>query len=288
MKALDGAARYRSGASQEHFEHGPIRLVIDLDGPARNRRLGFDRGFSRFERILDELVVDLGLLRSPASRNLALTGHIAHVMNAAALTVADGAFVTPMVAVAGAVADDVCRVIATDTELSRVVVNNGGDVAFALASGQQLRVGVVADVIEPSLLGRATVEAASGVRGVATSGTHGRSFSMGIADSVSVFASTAAMADAAATVVANAVVVDSPEIVQRPAVDLDAASDLGDRLVTVQVGVLDDLQVRAALAAGGRVAESLLERGVIEGAVLALNGQSCAVAEQHFMQLEPQ
>ena len=41
--------------------------------------------------------------------------------------------------------------------------------------------------------------------GIATSGRHGRSFSLGIADAVTVLARTASQADAAATIIANAV-----------------------------------------------------------------------------------
>ena len=43
------------------------------------------------------------------------------------------------------------------------------------------------------------------MRGIATSGWRGRSFSLGIADAVTVLAATAAEADAAATMIANAV-----------------------------------------------------------------------------------
>ncbi len=284
---MEQPRRYRSGDSQEHFEHGPIRLVVDLQGPAANCELGFNRGFERLARILDELVEDLKLLQTHASRDHALTGSIAHDMNAAALSVADAGYVTPMIAVAGAVADEVCRVIASDPELTQVVVNNGGDIAFSLSEGEQLRVGVVSNPLEATLLGRATVAAESCVRGVATSGRHGRSLSMGIADSVSVFASSAALADAAATVIANAVMVDSDEILQQPAVELDADSDLGQRLVTVEVGSLSDTDIQQALAAGQKVADFLLSAGTIEGAVLCLSGQSCAVSEVNLLQLEP-
>ena len=56
--------------------------------------------------------------------------------------------------------------------------------------------------------GRSTIDAAMPVRGIATSGWRGRSFSLGIADSVTVLAPTASAADAAATIIANAVDVD--------------------------------------------------------------------------------
>ena len=76
-------------------------------------------------------------------------------------------------------------------------------------------------------------------RGVATSGRHGRSFSLGIADAVTVLARTASQADAAATIIANAVDLPGhPAIVRCPACDLQPDSDLGARLVTREVGAV--------------------------------------------------
>ena len=85
------------------------------------------------------------------------------------------------------------------------------------------------------------------MRGIATSGQGGRSFSLGIADAVTVLARRAADADAAATMIANAVDLDHPAIQRRPAVRLDPDSDLGDLPVTVAVGDLSRSEVAAAL-----------------------------------------
>ena len=76
-------------------------------------------------------------------------------------------------------------------------------------------------------------------RGIATSGRHGRSFSLGIADAVTVLARTASQADAAATIIANAVDLPGhPAIIRCPANELQPDSDLGARLVTRDVGEL--------------------------------------------------
>jgi len=115
-------------------------------------------------------------------------------------------------------------------------------------------------------------------RGLATSGRAckghgGRSFSLGIADSVTVLACTAAQADAAATIIGNAVnLPNHPAIHRRPASDVDPASDLGDRLITFDLGPLPDTAIRAALDAGAATADALLRDGLIHGAVLALRG----------------
>ena len=111
------------------------------------------------------------------------------------------------------------------------------------------------------------------MRGIATSGWAGRSQSLGIADAVTVLARTAAAADVAATLTANAVDADHPAIVRRPARDLDDDSDLGDRLVTVDVGDIDGAAIETALDAGARAAEAMRRDGLVEAAVLMLKGE---------------
>jgi hypothetical protein len=71
-----------------------------------------------------------------------------------------------------------------------------------------------------------------------------------------------------------------PAIVRRQAAALDPDSDLGERLITWNVGALRDAEVLAALDAGGRVADALAQAGLILGAVLALGGQFrlCGIA----------
>ena len=78
---------------------------------------------------------------------------------------------------------------------------------------------------------------------------------MGIADSVTVLARTGAVADAAATLIANAVDVDDPAIRREPAAELAPDSDLGDRLVTVEVGPLPPRKGRARLGPRRRARE---------------------------------
>ena len=107
------------------------------------------------------------------------------------------------------------------------------------------------------------------VRGVATSGWRGRSFSLGIADAVTVLARTRRVADAAATLIANAVDLPGhPAIRRAPARDLDPQSDLGERLVTVAVGPLTRDEIDAALRPALAEAELWRDRGLIEAAAL--------------------
>ena len=112
------------------------------------------------------------------------------------------------------------------------------------------------------------------VRGVATSGFGGRSFSLGIADAVTILAKDAASADAVATLIANAVdLPDHPAIRRAPARDFDPQSDLGERLVTREVGALTDGEIAAALDAGVQEAERLRDGNHLFAAALNLRGQ---------------
>ena len=187
-----------------------------------------------------------------------------------------GLFITPMAAVAGSVADEI---IAAFRRLGilRAYVNNGGDIALHLAPGQQYDVGVVTDLALPAIDGRFGIDASSAVRGIATSGWRGRSFSLGIADSVTVLAATGALADAAATMIANHVNADSSAVTRRPANELKDDTDLGDRLVTVAVGALSQAEIGAALDGGADFAERVRRQGLIAGAAISLAGQARVV-----------
>ena len=257
-----------------HLQHGPMDLIIEATGEKEAVAAAYRRAWDRFEPLLDELVDELPLLRRPfAGEHRQLRGAVARRM-ASAVSRFPGWFVTPMAAVAGAVADEVCDAMwADDGTLRRCAVNDGGDIAVRLTPGESFVVGLVPLPQRPALLGSAMILAEDPVRGVATSGRHGRSFSLGIADAVTVLAADAATADAAATLLSNTVDLRGhPAIRRTPAVELDPDSDLGDRLVTVEVGQLADEEIETALAAGLAEAERMRTAGTIEAAVLCLEG----------------
>ncbi|MCB1340314.1 MAG: UPF0280 family protein [Pseudooceanicola sp.] len=249
-----------------HLHHGPIDLVIGAEGPVRGAALRAAE--ARFATVLDELVGELPLLRSPARPDLKPEGAVAQRMHRAVLPFLP-AFITPMAAVAGAVADEILAAMAACGGLDTAYVNNGGDVALHVAPGRQLRA-----AIADGLGDRAVIRHGDPVRGVATSGRGGRSFSLGIADSVTALARDAAAADAAATMIANAVdLPDHPGVRRAPAQSLSPDSDLGARLVTLAVGALTPEETARALDAGAAFARQCRARGLIAAALLTLNGQ---------------
>jgi ApbE superfamily uncharacterized protein (UPF0280 family) len=259
-----------------HLQHGPIDLIIGADGRAEDVWRAYRAATQRFETVLSELVEELPELRSacpPVGR--AFAGPVARRMEAAVRRHAGEVFVTPMAAVAGAVADEILSVMVAAAPLGRAYVNNGGDIALHLAPGSRFDLSVARlDALGEH--GRIRVDAADPVRGVATSGRGGRSLSLGIADSVTVLARTAAAADAAATLVANAVdLPDHPGIERVPARELDPDSDLGGRLVVVGCGPLSPVEAEAALERGKIEARRMREAGLIEAAALFIRKAHC-------------
>lgn len=252
-----------------HIQHGPTDLVIDADGAERLAL--FEVAVDSMGDVLTGLADELPRLRAPWQADRAFSGPVARRMQDAC-TLAGERFVTPMAAVAGAIADHVLaammasRHAATATKIS---VNNGGDIAFWTGEGAI----TCAAIAGPQNAG-ITLHGPTSWRGMATSGQGGRSLSPGIADSVTVLADSAAHADVAATLIAGAV--DCPGLAgidRLPAHDIDTDSDLGDHLVTIAVPQLSPVQIDTALSAGRRLATELMAGGHIAGAVLELQGE---------------
>lgn len=257
--------RFLPDGRRLYLHHGPIDLIIDATGPDRDRALC--AAAARFDTILQELVDELVPLRQPVTEKPVLKGQVARAMCDAASAFAPR-FITPMAGVAGAVADEVLRAMADGALLQTAYVNNGGDVAFHIADGQQM-VAAIAGAAQ----NRAVIPCASPVRGVATSGWRGRSYSLGIADNVTVLAPTAVQADVAATMIANQVDLPGhPNIRREPASNLSPDSDLGERLITVDAGPLPETDISKALDRGEGFARQCMARGHICAALLTLRG----------------
>jgi ApbE superfamily uncharacterized protein (UPF0280 family) len=263
-----------------HLQDGPIDLIVEAWGSEANVRAAYDAAARRFTGLLDELCGELADLRKPAHPSACvLQGKVARRMHAAVAPYAADHFITPMAAVAGAVAEEILGAMTAVASLDRAYVNNGGDIALHLGGGERFTVGLVDRPDQPGLMQTTIIETGDPARGIATSGRHGRSFSLGIADAVTVLARTAAQADAAATIIANAVDLPGhPAIVRCPAYDLQSDSDLGARLVTRDVGDLSRDEIAEALEAGADKARALLARGLIESAALRLHGETRIVA----------
>jgi len=274
------AQRSRLPDGRWHLQHGPIDIVIGANGDTDSVDSAHEDAWLRFRGILGELVEELPVLRLPVQGNCMLRGPIARRMWNACQP-HKSSFITPMAAVAGSVAQELIACYSAGG-VARAWVNNGGDIALYLAPSQSVRIGLYADMARLNLDelrggirtdGQFEISSLLPVRGVATSGWRGRSFSLGIADSVTVLARTASEADAAATVIANAVNLADPRIQRRPACELKDNSDLGDLRVTVDVPPLEPALVQQALHAGLTRAQALRAAGLIWSAALICQNQ---------------
>src|SRR5262245_28363744 len=169
-----------------HLSHGPIDVVLKSWGRAGAMRDVYEAASARFPAILPELCDELSRLRTPMEEEPEVDGPVARRMIEACRPFAD-VFVTPMAAVAGAVADELLAYMTAAAPLDRAFVNDGGDIAVHFADGHTLDVGVAGEFSRgdvPVINGSLRLEAGSGIGGIATSGARGRSFSLGIANSV--------------------------------------------------------------------------------------------------------
>jgi ApbE superfamily uncharacterized protein (UPF0280 family) len=278
MKRLPQIALLPDG-KRLHLQDGPIDLIVEAKGRAYDVRAAYQAAAERFTGLLDELCEELAELRRGAEPGRCLLkGVVARRMHAAVAPFAAGCFITPMAAVAGSVAEEILGSMLGAAALDRAYVNNGGDIALHLGEAEQFTVGLIDRPDSEGLMRAMVIGADDPFRGIATSGRHGRSFSLGIADAVTVLARTASMADAAATIIANAVDLPGhPGIVRRPANELQPDSDLGERLVTRDVAALTESEIEQALETGADCARRLLGAGLIEGAALQLQGEAMLV-----------
>jgi ApbE superfamily uncharacterized protein (UPF0280 family) len=282
--------RWLPDAKRLHLSDGPIDLVVEAFGNQDQAQTAYHAAATRFATVLDELCQELPLLRQPMHVDSVLpTGVVARRMADAVAPYASRCFITPMAAVAGAVAEEILAAMTAVAALTRAYVNNGGDIAFHLASGQQFVAGMIERPDRPSLLGTVTLRSDQSSRGLATSGWRGRSFSLGIADAVTVLARSASLADAAATVIANAVDLPGhPGIVRQPACELAPDNDLGSIPVTRSVGELTEDEIQEALDSGAHVAEELLASDLISSAALSLQSHSRIISspQDHILHSE--
>ena len=268
--------RMLSDGKRLHLQDGPIDLILEAFGTQGARNAAYRAAARRFMTVLNELCSELPFLRQPATAFSVLpSGTVARRMARSVAPFADRLFITPMAAVAGAVAEEILFAMTAHTPLTRGYVNNGGDIALHLADGEHFTIGMVDRDDRPSLFGLMQIYASQRVRGIATSGWRGRSFSLGIADAVTVLAKTAAMADVAATIVANAVDLPGhPAIFRLPACQIAPDNDLRDRLVTRDVGQLCPFEIEKALKAGVCLAQELQSQGLLAAAAIHLQGQT--------------
>ena len=252
------------------LRHGPINIVLEAIGIDKDLAYQNVKGY--FETLLEQLVLDMELLKEEVVFNRKFNNKISQSMQDATERYSP-AFITPMASVAGSIADNILRVLINNTNLEKAYVNNGGDVSFYLNKNQIMKTSLAAI---PNMI--AEIKYKDKSRGIATSGWRGKSFSRGIADSVTVLADNAAMADAAATMIGNAVDISNhPKIKKQPANEMYEDSDLKNLLITVEVGLLTKVEIKEALKNGYQTALQYINKDLINTALIQLSEYFCIV-----------
>ena len=253
-------------------ENGPLHLVIrawshdefQMEAALEAARFAF--------ACLEQVAQDLPELKQlPSESRFCPTDPVPKAMVNSVLRLGDSSL-TPMASVAGAIADGVADFL-LDRGCTRVIVDNGGDLAIRLLQGETARVGLRPDLTSPKLSHILELDGRFPSYGVNTSGLGGRSFTTGIATAATVLARTSVLADAAATSVANACFVPDPQIVQIPAGRLSPDTDIPGVPVTVQVGPLPPAIVEEALSRSLALALDYAAQNLIFGAFIAAGGQ---------------
>ena len=192
---------------------------------------------------------------------------------------------TPMAAVAGSIADAVANWLFKQG-MSRVIVNNGGDIAIRFAENETARVGIKTNIKNPNISHVVELSSRHPSWGINTSGLGGRSLTRGIASAVTAFARTSSLADAAATAIANACFVRDDAIAQVMAQEIDPHTDIRGVPVTVKVGQLKKSCVTQAMNTALNKAEKYIEMGIIQGALIAV-GNELVITHQFNDRIAP-
>lgn len=178
--------------------------------------------------------------------------------------------VTPMIAVAGTIAEVVAESMIERTGATTVIINNGGDIAVKVEDHRLVRVGVALDIITKRVTHFIPVTKESGIAGICTSGLGGRSFTKGVATAAVAVGPSASIADACATLIGNATLINDPEVEQELAEKIDPLTDIRGQRVTTYVGRLKPESVDKALRQGIAKGREFIELGLLHGVVVVV------------------
>ncbi len=266
-------------------ECGPMRMFIDasvngrrvpqLERQAAIKAIEF---LSEVARDRDKLNIPAVLIKEePSSAVVKEMWKACRVVNSSDLT--------PMAAVAGSIADATADYL-TDLGATKIIVNNGGDIALRILEEAPVTVGIRSDLKSRLAQFKLTIERWDNLGGVCTSGLGGRSLTRGIASAAVVFAKKSSVADAAATEIANHTSIDSPKIKKTHARNLDPDSDIKDLEVTLNFDSLDGNEIEEAISKGLMRAKELVNSRAIVGAFVRVCDKFQAIGDL-MTRLEP-
>lgn len=255
-----------------YVDYGPVQMTISAERHGKFLTKEVQQAGSLVPEILKSLAATLPLAKQPWPKITEVDSlpKVLCLMTKAVSSTKEKNL-TPMAAVAGAFADLIADFLLS-RKATKVIVNNGGDIAIRLKAGEIAEVGIAPQVGARTVTHHLSLKPQNKVGGVATSGLGGRSFTLGIADAVVVAAKSAVLADACATVVANYTNVEFPSIERCLAREIDPNTDIPNLMVTLKVGILPEWAVHEAIARGLAKAKELIKAKLIYGSIVFVAG----------------
>lgn len=249
------------------IDYGPVTAIISIIKNGINLKKLEYESFEIIKNILLQLKDFKNVMKVKASRLNLNKKNIPEVVkktvNASRLI--EGDELTPLSAIAGGIGEVLIERLREKDDMDRIIFNNGGDTSLYCRKKDYLPV-INCQGVKLKLVSKK-------VKGIATSGRKGRSFTKGIADFVTVFAVSPSVADAAATYIGNNVTTDSEKIRYEPAEVIDFNTDLKGEKVVVSIGNLTEAEVEKAIENGANTAENLIKKEKILCAVISLKNR---------------
>lgn len=255
-----------------YIEIGPAGITVSGEKDGLPYKFEKEKLEETVKDILEGIKECLPVLKQKAYK-IKRTAHLPDVAKNMihAVKMVDEATLTPMAAVAGAVADAV-REHFKDMGLDFISINNGGDISIFNRYGRLLKIGLGDISRNRTTPYTIRIEGLKN-HGVASSGFGGRSFTLGLADIVTVISSTGALADAAATFICNHTDAETDKVTRRAASEIDPLTDIPYELVTVSIGEINKGVIAKALENGLRTSNQLKKSNIIYDAVIILRGE---------------
>ncbi|MFL2822295.1 MAG: UPF0280 family protein [Alphaproteobacteria bacterium] len=245
------------------MENGPTNIIAEAFSSKKIEIYNFICEYS--SKFLKDLSFEIETLKKPTSKKNIFVSEIANTMFESTQLFLPN-FITPMASVAGSIAELLLLKVVEKFDVNKMYINNGGDISLYINKNEKFNFSIGGEtsfVVEYADI--------NGFGGIATSGWKGRSFSMGIADSVTVIAEKASIADAAATIIGNHIdLKNSNKVKKTVANNLYENTDLNDKLITVSVENLTKNEIRRAISKGKNISEYYISKNLIKSVIINL------------------
>lgn len=256
-----------------YFNYGPVSMLV----MAYKEEVALTdlccQAFSVIDSALKEITNSLEILRLYPKQIQADTLTGLPLLMYETVKRIDEPTLTPMATVAGAISDRVADWL-FEQGATKVIINNGGDIALRLGKGESIKVGLISSLKVGEVDKIVLIKEEDRIGGIATSGLGGRGFTRGIAEGVSVFTHNGILADALATHMSNSSYIESEKVISTLAGNINPQSDIKDLSVVLGVDSLTAKEENMALNKIKKEAQRQKEMGNLIGLCAKVQNKS--------------